>query len=53
MVFIKKLMRTELNGEIIRPPVLRRWERISRDLDRGRGRTFTSVKAMHEWLKKL
>lgn len=37
----------------IRPSVMRRWERISRDIDKGKGRSFTSAKKMKEWLKNL
>lgn len=32
---------------------LKKWERISNDLDQGKGRFFTSVKEMEKWLKNL
>ena len=38
----------------IKPSALKRWERISRDMDRGKvGHTFTSVQEMRKWLKNL
>ena len=43
----------EAEEENIRPVVLRRWEKISRDLDRGRGRSFDSAKEVKKWLKHL
>ena len=43
----------ELDEINIKPSALRRWERISRDLDRGLGRSFSSFKGMKEWLKNL
>ena len=39
--------------KLLRPSVLKRWERISGDLDRGKGRVFDSVTAMRNWLKNL
>ncbi|OGF93352.1 hypothetical protein A3G54_00425 [Candidatus Giovannonibacteria bacterium RIFCSPLOWO2_12_FULL_44_15] len=38
----------------IKPSVLKRWDRISRDMDRGKvGRTFNSVQEAKKWLKNL
>ena len=37
----------------IRPEVLQRWDRISRDLDRGKGKKFSSVKEVKSWLKSI
>ena len=39
--------------KLLRPSVLKRWERISGDLDRGKGRVFDSVAEMRNWLKNL
>ena len=50
---LKKLVQSEIREEQILPSVLKRWERISRDLDRGKGRSFSSAKAMKKWLKDL
>lgn len=37
----------------IRPEILRRWDKISRDLDHGKGRKFSSVKEVKEWFKNI
>ena len=37
----------------IKPSVLKRWERISGDLDRGKGHIFDSAEEMRGWLKNL
>ena len=50
---LKKIVRDEIvEGEIM-PAALRKWERISRNLDRGKGRSFSSIRAMQKWLKNL
>ena len=53
LVVLKTMVRAEIDEGYIRPSILRRWERISRDLDRGKGRVFKSAREMHEWLKKI
>ncbi len=50
---LSEVVRHEADEDRIRPTVLKRWERISRDLDQGKGRVFSSVAAMREWLRKL
>lgn len=50
---IKALMKMHMEDLSIRPAVLKRWERISRNLDRGKGRSFTSVEEMRKWLARL
>lgn len=50
---LKKIVRDEITGSEIKPVVLRKWERISRDLDRGKGRSFASGKAAQKWLKSI
>jgi len=52
MAFLKKSF-LEFNEVNIKPSVLQRWERISRELDRGHGRSFFSVEEMKEWLRKI
>ena len=37
----------------IRPEVLRRWEKISQDLDRGKGKKFYSSKEVKNWVKSI
>lgn len=39
--------------KFIKPLVLKRWERISRDLDQGRGRMFDSSVEVKSWLKNI
>jgi len=41
LAFLKKSL-LELDEVNIKPSVLRRWERISRELDQGKGRAFSS-----------
>lgn len=50
---LKRIMEDEIGEAYIRPSALRRWERISRDLDSGKGRIFHSVNQMRQWLKDL
>ena len=50
---LKKIVRQEIAEGEIKPAILRKWERISRNLDRGQGRSFTSFGDMQRWLKKL
>jgi len=42
----------EYNREI-RPEKLKQWAKARADIARGKGTSFTSVKAMKEWLSKL
>ena len=50
---VKEMIRSEMNEARIPPEILSRWERISRDLDNGKGRTFSSPRQMRAWLKDL
>lgn len=52
LAFLKKSL-LEFDEANIKPSALRRWERISRELDRGQGRYFFSVGEMKKWLKRL
>ncbi len=53
MRVVKEVLRNEINGENIRPAMLKRWERISGELDAGKGRTFSSLRIMQLWLRGL
>lgn len=53
LTILRKIVQAEVSEERIRPAALKRWDRISRDLDQGRGRTFTSVREMKLWLRKF
>ena len=50
---LREVVKQEVEERHIRPSVLKRWERISRDLDKGKGRSFSSLKEMNRWLKNL
>ena len=50
---VKTMLQHEISDGEIRPEVLRRWEKISRDLDRGKGHAFSSASDMRRWLKRL
>jgi len=52
MSFLRKTL-FEMDKINIKPSVLRRWERISRELDSGQGRSFSSFRGMKEWLRNL
>ena len=49
---LKEVVRREAE-EWINPAMLKRWERISHDLDQGKGRRFSSLGEMRRWLKNL
>ncbi len=50
---VKSLLKQEIGEEQIKPSVLKRWERISREMDRGKGYFFSSQKKAVDWLKKF
>ena len=50
---VKKMLLQERDEVEIRPGVRARWEKISRDLDEGKGLPFSSVSKMRNWLKNL
>lgn len=50
--FLKKLVLAD-DEKFIKPSVLKKWERISCDMDNGRGRVFNSITEMKDWLKKF
>ena len=48
---LKNIVESEMDETGIYPVVLKRWEHISNMMDRGKGRSFSSVKEMKKWLK--
>jgi len=50
---LKEVVRRETDEFSIGSSILKKWERISRGLDQGKGRSFSSVKTMNQWLKNL
>ncbi len=53
LTILRKIVRAEVVEERVRPAIIKRWDRISRDLDQGKGRSFTSLREMDAWLRKL
>ena len=49
---IQKILDEQDEGRI-KPAALRRWERMSKDLDKGKGYRFSSLAEMRRWLNKL
>lgn len=51
---VKFLLKREIDEEQIKPSALKRWERISRDMDSGKtGHVFYSFQEMRKWLRDL
>ena len=50
---LKKIVMAENDESVIKPLVLKKWERISRDMDHGKGMSFASLREMRKWLKNL
>lgn len=50
---VKEILRNEISEEAIKPAVLKRWEKISRELDGGKGKVFSSAQEMRRWLGNL
>lgn len=50
---LKQIVKMESEEQRIHPSILRRWERISREMDRDKGRAFYSMARMKQWLKNL
>ena len=50
---VKSLLKQEIEEEQIQSTVLKRWERISHDLDRGQKHIFSSTKSVLAYLKHL
>lgn len=50
---LKMMIQDEVDESRIRPSVLRRWDRISHDLDKGKGLVFSSAKEALLWLKNI
>lgn len=50
--FLKQLVLSD-DEKFIKPSVLKKWEKISRDMDKGKGLFFDSVADMKNWMKNL
>jgi len=50
---LKKMFRFAAEESYILPAALKRWERISREIDDGSGRSFSSAASMKKWLTAI
>lgn len=50
--FLKKMVLTD-EEKFIKPSALKKWDRISHDIDSGKGRIFNSITEMKNWQKKF
>jgi hypothetical protein len=53
LAVLREVVKEQAGDELIRPAILKKWERISGDLDRGQGRVFKSQKEIKAWFKNL
>ena len=47
---LKHVIYDEFDEARIRPSVLKRWDKISQNIENGKGRSFSSIKAARKWL---
>lgn len=52
---LKNVMRqaTIIEEDLVNPAKLQKWEKISLQLDKGKGRPFSSLQKMRKWLADL
>ena len=53
IITVKKMLHDAKEESFIRPALLKRWERISHEIDRGKGHFFSSPEQMRTWLRNL
>lgn len=53
LAILKEIVKEQAEDDLVRPSVLKKWERISRDLDSGKGRVFKSQREVKAWFKNL
>ena len=53
LAMLSEVIKQQAEDGLIRLSTLKKWERISRDLDRGGGRIFNSRKEVKSWFKNL
>ena len=53
LAMLSEVIKQQAEDDLIRLSTLKKWERISRDLDRGRGRVFNSRKEVKSWFKNI
>ena len=52
-VAVKRMLIAAWQEDQINPAAMKRWDKISRAIGSGKGRTFASAKDMRAWLKQL
>jgi len=50
---IKQLVDSEFEDSHIRASALRKWEKISREMDKGKGTFFNSPEEARKWLRNF
>ena len=50
---LRSIVNNEFDEHRIKPSVLKKWERISHDMDNGKGRFFNSPEEARKWLKNF
>ena len=50
---IRKIVDSEFDDDRIKPSALKKWEKISREMDSGKGTFFSSPEAARKWLKTI
>lgn len=53
LAILRDVVKEQAEDDLIHPSVLQKWERISKDLDRGKGIVFKSQKEVKAWFKNL
>lgn len=50
---LKVVIKEQAEDSLILPSALKKWKRISKDLDSGKGRVFKSSTGVKAWFKNL
>ena len=50
---MKKIVDSGFDDERIKTSTLKKWEKISREMDKGKGTFFNSPEAARKWLKMI
>lgn len=50
---LRKIVDSEFDDARIKPSVLKKWDKISRELDSGKGTFFNSSEDARKWLKTI
>jgi len=48
---LKKIVDSEYDEDRIKPSALKKWDKISRDMDNGKGTFFNSPEEARKWLR--